>query len=597
MRAIAVVVMWAAGCGGSKDAPPSPTAVPPPSGSAAVVAAPAPAPPALVRYGGCAPAAGGWVTGARALPSEAAPTVTISAPPPLGAGSGSASAAEAAWSAAVPISTRASGLAYDLDDTVATPVVAPSVLGELGEPASPLGAQGLGMRGNANDPGPQPGTGLGTIGIGRYGRIGGGGHSGGIGYHADLSDGPSLSIGTAQIQGDLDHAVVRRYLKRNQSKLLYCYQRRLLASPGIGGVLRVELTIDSNGQVPEVNALGVDPEVASCIAGVVKAIEFPKPKTPLARVDVPVTLRVGTGATSRGGGAYRGLAGGDVDARAPITGDADPARSPLRTVDADLVACARAAKPAAGAVVVTLPTSSGDVPSFAGAPDDDTRTCFTAAVADLVVETPTACAFAYGTLTPAPIRLGAAEADVAAARTAATASVRARHDAIEDVSPVAIAPDPATPMARVVATLAAIAADGPDPILASTDAPALPLAPVPRGTGGTWSPLKTRGHGARPVSAPPAVSILVAHDGHVRIAARPDDPTIALDAPPGAGRDAALARAFAQLHGRGLDVVELAGTDDATYGDVAPVIALVRAAAIGRWQVTARAGLAATALR
>ena len=130
------------------------------------------------------------------------------------------------------------------------------------------------------------GTGWGTIGTGRYGTIGHGSGTG-SGYGVGSGRGgmrgrqaavPSVRIGQPQSVGDLDKAIIRRYIKRNIQKITYCYEKQLLASPGLEGTVNTQFFISPNGTVTTANASGVNGEVASCVASVIKGIEFPKPK-------------------------------------------------------------------------------------------------------------------------------------------------------------------------------------------------------------------------------------------------------------------------------------------------------------------------------
>ncbi|MGE0871212.1 MAG: AgmX/PglI C-terminal domain-containing protein [Kofleriaceae bacterium] len=144
------------------------------------------------------------------------------------------------------------------------------------------------------------GTGWGTIGTGRYGTIGhgsgtgsgygvGGGRGGMRGRSAAV---PTVSIGQPSAQGDLDKAIIRRYIKRNIQKIQYCYEKELLAKPGLSGVVSTSFFITPNGNVASSNGSGVDPNVANCVAGVIKAIEFPKPKGGGGvQVNYPFTFR------------------------------------------------------------------------------------------------------------------------------------------------------------------------------------------------------------------------------------------------------------------------------------------------------------------
>ncbi len=144
------------------------------------------------------------------------------------------------------------------------------------------------------------GTGWGTIGTGRYGTIGhgsgtgsgygvGGGRGGMRGRSAAV---PTVSIGQPNAQGDLDKAIIRRYIKRNIQKIQYCYEKELLAKPGLAGTVMTQFFITPNGNVASSSGSGVDGNVASCVAGVIKAIEFPKPKGGGGvQVNYPFTFR------------------------------------------------------------------------------------------------------------------------------------------------------------------------------------------------------------------------------------------------------------------------------------------------------------------
>ncbi len=130
------------------------------------------------------------------------------------------------------------------------------------------------------------GTGWGTIGTGRYGTIGHGSGTG-SGYGVGSGRGgmrgrqsavPSVRIGQPQSVGDLDKAIIRRYIKRNISKIQYCYEKQLLAAPTLEGTVNTQFFISPNGTVTTANASGINGDVSGCVAGVIKGIEFPKPK-------------------------------------------------------------------------------------------------------------------------------------------------------------------------------------------------------------------------------------------------------------------------------------------------------------------------------
>lgn len=127
---------------------------------------------------------------------------------------------------------------------------------------------------------PAGGTGWGPIGTGRYGTIG---HGSGTGYGVSghpgsrRADAPEARMGELATTGPLDQAIVRRYLRRHAAKVAYCYEKHLLARPGMRGVLTAELTIGATGEVASARARGVDPAIATCVADMLVAIEFPKP--------------------------------------------------------------------------------------------------------------------------------------------------------------------------------------------------------------------------------------------------------------------------------------------------------------------------------
>ena len=146
------------------------------------------------------------------------------------------------------------------------------------------------------------GTGWGTIGTGKYGTIG---HGSGTGSGYGVGNGrggmrgrtaavPTVSIGQPSAQGDLDKAIIRRYIKRNIQKIQYCYEKQLLAKPTLAGTVSTQFFISPNGNVTSSQGSGVDPEVSACVADVIHGIEFPKPKGGGGvQVNYPFTFRQG----------------------------------------------------------------------------------------------------------------------------------------------------------------------------------------------------------------------------------------------------------------------------------------------------------------
>jgi len=90
--------------------------------------------------------------------------------------------------------------------------------------------------------------------------------------------------------GSIDKDVVRKVVKDNVTKLQYCYEKTLLANPGIEGKVTATFSIAGDGSVTEVKAAGVHPDVESCVADAVKAFKFP-PSGGKVEVSYPFTFK------------------------------------------------------------------------------------------------------------------------------------------------------------------------------------------------------------------------------------------------------------------------------------------------------------------
>jgi hypothetical protein len=123
-------------------------------------------------------------------------------------------------------------------------------------------------------------AGYGTIGTGEHagsGYRGPGGMGNGIGRHVPVVPRPTIGQPTG---GDgLDKSIIRRYIKRNIDKIAYCYEHELLAHSTLAGEITVQFFITPSGTVTGAKGAGFDPTVATCVAGVIGDIEFPKPKS------------------------------------------------------------------------------------------------------------------------------------------------------------------------------------------------------------------------------------------------------------------------------------------------------------------------------
>jgi hypothetical protein len=102
----------------------------------------------------------------------------------------------------------------------------------------------------------------------------------------------SASLGQPSAMGDLDKAIIRRHIKAALPQIRACYEQALLTNPSLAGTVTAQFFIAPNGKVKVSKAAGVDPKVASCVAGVIKGITFPKPKGGGGvQVNYPFTFR------------------------------------------------------------------------------------------------------------------------------------------------------------------------------------------------------------------------------------------------------------------------------------------------------------------
>jgi hypothetical protein len=142
-------------------------------------------------------------------------------------------------------------------------------------------------------------TGYNTIGTGRHA---GAGWNGPAGFNPNArrhNPGvpPPPVVGQPTGTGDLDKAIIRRYIKRNIDKIGYCYEHELLANPEMEGTVTVSFFITPSGSVTGAQGSGFSQKVASCVAEVITGIEFPKPSGGGGvQVNYPFTFHHATGA-------------------------------------------------------------------------------------------------------------------------------------------------------------------------------------------------------------------------------------------------------------------------------------------------------------
>lgn len=119
-----------------------------------------------------------------------------------------------------------------------------------------------------------------------YTRSGFGVGSDGGGMRGISLNEAQIRIGQPSVIGNLDKAIVRRYVKRNVSKLRYCYEKQRLADEKLAGTVTATFAITPQGSVSEATADGVSSEVSTCVASVLKIIKYPSGPG-VAKVTIP----------------------------------------------------------------------------------------------------------------------------------------------------------------------------------------------------------------------------------------------------------------------------------------------------------------------
>ena len=145
------------------------------------------------------------------------------------------------------------------------------------------------------------GSDCGLVGAGRYAtigngdRVGDGWGPGGPGkgrWRKREGLQPTVEFSRPETTDGIDREIIKRYVKRNLTKISYCYESELLAQPNLSGTVTVQFLITSSGSVSTSRGSGMDTKVANCVAGVVQNIAFPKPSNGSSvQVNYPFTFR------------------------------------------------------------------------------------------------------------------------------------------------------------------------------------------------------------------------------------------------------------------------------------------------------------------
>jgi hypothetical protein len=102
---------------------------------------------------------------------------------------------------------------------------------------------------------------------------------------------PTVSIAMPVAAGSLDKTTIKRHIKRRIQQISYCYERELLARPQLEGTVMTRFRL-LRGRVLHVEASGVDPTVARCVADVIATIEFPSTDEGAIEVNYPFHFKV-----------------------------------------------------------------------------------------------------------------------------------------------------------------------------------------------------------------------------------------------------------------------------------------------------------------
>jgi hypothetical protein len=490
------------------------------------------------------------------------------------------------------------------------------------------------------DDAPPHSTDFGEHGAGVDGAGFGTKYGGGIRQPIKRAAVPTIAIGKPDVGPGLDKAIIRRFIKRHIQKIQYCYEKQLLLTPGLDGTLSTQFTIKDDGTVTAVTASGFHPKVASCVADVIKAIEFPKPQGGGSIiVKYPFTFReAGSDPTPSHNqtppdqNIYGGLLGNDPPPPPPTkpTQPSKPTDSvfrpdtaplpdsrhyaaslqnPLREATGPLEQCFRRNPTHVGAVVVDFtydPAGHVIAAETHGLDDKATIDCVVAVAKQQVRATPAVtserCGLVFGrtAITEAP----GIDLDVTSKLDGKVVQMNDLETALAGpvATPIAIHGPlvmrivPTVGMDRVYKVLDHVMKSDSDFVLAADRNNGfelfyqmeLPVVPVPRGTGARWNRVKS------PLSDAlldrVTLSLLVTKQGTYVGVSRVNELTIAAtpDKLADALKDEKASAFFADRSD-----IEIAADREMTYADLTTAIDAAMKAGFTDFQITDPEGLAA----
>jgi len=113
-----------------------------------------------------------------------------------------------------------------------------------------------------------PDVALGQLDAFGSGLSGGGGIGLGALTGRRRRDQPTVSMGPVTVTGALERDLIRRQLRRNTPRLLYCYEKQLFIKAELAGTLKLSFAVDAKGKTSAIEATGFDATVTSCVVSV-----------------------------------------------------------------------------------------------------------------------------------------------------------------------------------------------------------------------------------------------------------------------------------------------------------------------------------------
>lgn len=134
----------------------------------------------------------------------------------------------------------------------------------------------------------------GGVGFGSIGLLDGG-FGLGSGRLGRRDGGGSTALGAAQVTGNLDKDIIRRYIRRSINQIRYCYEKELAKDPKLSTKVSPRFVIGTTGSVTSVSLAVASPNAAlnACVTRVVKQLRFPAPKGGVVVVTYPFVFQPG----------------------------------------------------------------------------------------------------------------------------------------------------------------------------------------------------------------------------------------------------------------------------------------------------------------